>query len=152
MAKWQRVRIDLPEDLGAAAREAIGVAIRNRMQERAQSGVGVDASGERSKRFPPYSPEYLEYKSKRRSSGSLVNLTFDADMLSAMQYISSQKGSVLIGMDRKGSNFTEENAKAEGNILGSYGRSPNPSKARNFMGLPRHEVERIINEYRRGRL
>lgn len=150
MASWQRVRIELPSDLGANAREAIGVALRNRMQERAQNGVGVDASGKRSKTFPEYTEEYAEFKSKRRASGRNVNLTFNADMFSAFQYISSKKGSVLIGMDKSASGFTKENGKAEGNITGSYGRSPNPAKARNFMGLPQHEVDAIVNRYRRG--
>lgn len=139
---WQRVRIELPPDLGPAAREAIGIALRNRMQERAEQGLGVNASGTRSKKFPDYNPEYEERKRKSGRSTANVNLIFDGDMMAALNVISDRPGSVLIGFE----NGSEENAKAEGNITGSYGRSPNPSKARNFLGLPKAEINRIIRE------
>lgn len=145
MAKWRRVRINIPRELGPAERERIGIELRNRMQERAEEGMGVDASGKRSKAFPEYSAKYKDYKASTGRSTANVNLLFDGDMLAAMNLISHKPGSVLIGFE----NGTEENAKAEGNIIGSYGKkSGNPAKARNFLGLPVKEIKRIIKEYR----
>lgn len=136
-AKWQRVRLEIPRNIGPRAREAIGIELRNRMQERAEAGVGVNAAGTRSKRFPGYTEEYAKKKGQTN-----VDLLLEGDMLAGMNLISHRPGSVLIGFQ----NGTEENAKAEGNILGSYGRSPNPKKARNFLGLPAAEIRRIIKE------
>ena len=140
-AKWQRVRLEIPRDIGPRAREAIGIELRNRMQERAEEGVGVNAAGTRSKRFPGYTKEYAEKKGQTN-----VDLLLEGDMLAGMNLISHRPGSVLIGFQ----NGTEENAKAEGNILGSYGRLPNPKKARNFLGLPAAEIRRIIKENAHG--
>ena len=137
-AKWRRVRIEIPRELGPAARERIGIELRNRMQERAESGVGVNASGDRSKRFPGYSDAYAKQKGQTN-----VDLLVEGDMLAAMNLISHKPGSVLIGFQ----NGTKENGKAEGNIIGSYGKpSGNPAKARNFLGLPPSEIRRIIKE------
>lgn len=138
MAKWQRIRIPIPDDLGPSAREAIGIALRNRMQERAEEGKGMNATGTRSKKFPGYTPEYEQFKGQ-----SNVDLLLKGDMLASLNLISHQKGSVLIGFE----NGTKENAKAEGNIIGSYGKpAGDPSKARNFLGLPKAEIEQIIKE------
>jgi hypothetical protein len=146
MAKWQRIRIELPKELGPAARERIGIELRNRMQERANNGLGVRADGKGSKAFPDYSDSYKKFKGKSGRSTSPVNLIFDGDMLAELNLISHKPGSVLIGFE----NGSEQNAKAEGNILGSYGRSPNPAKARNFLGLPVGEIKRIIAENKEG--
>lgn len=138
MAKWQKIRIEIPHDLGPAAREAIGIALRNRMQERAESGNGMNGDGTRSKRFPGYTPEYEKFKGQ-----SNVDLILDGDMMAALNLISHKPGSVLIGFE----NGTKENAKAEGNIIGSYGKpSGDPSKARNFLGLPKSEINQIVKE------
>lgn len=144
MAKWQRVRFEIPRELGPAERERIGIELRNRMQERANQGLGVNADGTRSKKFPGYSEQYETFKKKSGRSTDPVNLIFNGDMLAEMNLISHRPGSVLIGFE----NGSKENAKAEGNILGSYGRSPNPAKARNFLGLPAAEIKRIIKENR----
>lgn len=141
-AKWRRVRIEIPKDLGPAARERIGIELRNRMQERAENGVGVNADGTRSKQFPEYTDKYARQKGVGVGD---VNLILEGDMLAAMNLISHKPGSVLIGFE----NGTKENAKAEGNIIGSYGKpSGNPAKARNFLGLPASEIKRIIRENR----
>ena len=139
MAKWQRIRIEIPDNLGPSAREAIGIALRNRMQERAESGKGMNAGGTRSKQFPGYTPEYEKFKGQ-----SNVDLILDGDMMASLNLISHTKGSVLIGFE----NGTKENAKAEGNIIGSYGQpTGNPAKARNFLGLPKAEIEQIIKDH-----
>jgi hypothetical protein len=73
--------------------------------------------------------------------GSTVNLQLSGDMLAALRVLSSTKNWIEVGFD-KGSN---ENAKADGNIRGTYGSpTPNPKKARNFLGISEKELTRIV--------
>lgn len=123
--------------------------IRNQIKENANNGEGVTKTGvSRKKNFPGYTEEYAKYKKKQRPSfdGSTVDLTLSAKMLSDFNLISHKKGSVLIGFE----NGTKSNAKAEGNITGSYGRSPNKAKARNFLGLPAGQLKQLVKEFNNG--
>lgn len=138
-----KVRIPIPEDLGPNAREALGIEIRNQMKENAENGFGVNAAGTRKKTFPDYTDDYKKAKKKQRPSWSGgVDLTLSANMLADLDLLSHKKGSLLIGFE----NGSDSNAKAEGNITGSYGRSPNKAKARNFLGLPASQLRSLISE------
>lgn len=138
---WQRTRIELPDDLGPALREAIGREIVERMISNANSGVGVrkTASGVRKKQFPGYTKDYAKFKGQEN-----VDLVLSGDMLADLDVISHKKGSILVGFE----NGTESNAKAEGNITGSYGKSPNLRKARDFLGLTKSEINEIVRNIR----
>ncbi len=138
---WQRVRIPIPKGIGPSDREAIGEEMVERMVARAKSRRGVEAQGDgtfKHKRFPRYSKEYAEFKGVGRGD---VDLTLSGEMLDALEVISHRSGSILIGMPRGDS---ELNGKCEGNRTGSYGGAPDPSKARDFMGLPKTEMARIL--------
>lgn len=139
MARWQRVRIPVPKGISADARESIGEAIIDQIRDRADRGLGVQAKGDGTfagKRFPKYSDEYRKQKGQ-----SNVDLYLSGEMLESLEVLSSKPGSVLIGMPRGDS---ELNGKAEGNRLGSYGGSPNPSKARDFLGIPKTDMAKIL--------
>jgi hypothetical protein len=138
---WQRVRIPIPKGIGPDDRQEIGEEIVARIVERAKSRKGVEALGDgvfKSKTFPKYSKKYAEWKGVGRES---VDLTLSGDMLDALDVISHTSGSILIGMPK---DDRELNGKAEGNRTGSYGGAPNPSKARDFMGLPKAELADIL--------
>ena len=138
---WQKTRIDLPEDLPPSVREAIGRDILRHIQERAiNENKGFNPDTGRDKKFPGYSKEYAKAKGSSRSD---VDLILSGDMFSAMDILSHKKGSLLIGFR----NGTDENAKAEGNQIGSYGRSPDPSKARPFLGLTKKDLDEIVKRY-----
>ena len=97
------------------------------------------------KHFPKYSKEYtksLDFKIAGKSESN-VNLTLSGDMLAAIELLNPEvkRNTLEIGIDPSD---TENSAKAEGNILGSYGRSPDPSKARDFMGIKNEDLGRII--------
>lgn len=111
------------------------------MASKARDGIGVRYEGERArnKNFPKYTEKYEKFKGQKN-----VDLTLSGEMLDGLQVLSHKKGSVLIGFE----NGTEENDKAEGNITGSYGRSPNPRKARNFLGLTASEIKSIVRDYK----
>lgn len=138
---WQRVRIQIPDSVKPADRSGVGNQIVARIRERAIDGVGVKKSGGSfiNAKFPKYTKEYAKRKGVSRGS---VDLVLSGKMLTALKLLSSKKGSVLVGF-KKGATV---NKKAEGNITGSYGGSPNKSKARNFLGLPKSDVNRIVRE------
>ncbi len=138
---WQKIRIEIPEEIGPSDRQAIGDEMVSLMISNARDGKGVRWEGDRARtrHFPAYTKEYEKFKGQKN-----VDLTLSGDMLDALTVISHQKGSILIGFE----NGTKENDKAEGNITGSYGRSPNPRKARNFLGLTASDIKSIVREYR----
>lgn len=71
-------------------------------------------------------PEYKKEKAKE-SSVTYANMEESGQMLDALdvEAMSSKKIKILIDGDQAD--------KAEGNLLGSYGRTPNPDNAREFM-------------------
>lgn len=138
---WQRVRINVPESLSPDLRKELGDLMVDKMIENAEEGIGVrkSDSGIRRRRFPGYTRDYIDFKGQ-----SNVDLTLSGDMLQDLKVISHKKGSILIGFD----NGSQSNAKAEGNILGSYGRKPNRSKARDFLGLTAADLKELIRQVR----
>lgn len=141
---WQRVKIEIPDDLKPGEREDIAWLVLEHIRDRTATGRGLNADGSRLKRFPGYSESYkksLDFKIGRKSS--TVNLTLSGDMLDAMDLLSHKKGQLVIGFE----NGSVDNDKAEGNILGAYGGDPNPGKARNFLGVTDAELKTILRKY-----
>lgn len=137
MAKWVHNKIELPDDLSAKDRRAVGKELLEFIRKRTASGRGKGSGT-----FPKYSKEYtqsLDFRNARKSAGK-VNLKLSGDMMAALDVLSHKKGQLIYGFKNK----TEENDRAEGNILGSYGGSPNASKVRDFMGLDKNEVNAIV--------
>ncbi len=134
---WQKVRIDLPDGYDASTRAEIGDAIVQFIRDRCAEGQGVKQRGKTFSTydFPQYTAEYAKKKGQTK-----VDLVLSEDMLSAMDVLSVSTSSVLIGFE----NGSKENAKAEGNQIGSYGRKPDPKKARRFLGVTNDELEAIL--------
>lgn len=140
---WQRTRIELPEGLTPGERAQIGERIVELIRERTAEGVGI-RSGRRYS-FPGYSKSYIESEAFKAAgkSPNRVNLRLSEEMLSELRVLSTTPTSVLVGFD----NGTDANAKAEGNQIGSYGGSPNPRKARAFLGITQAELKSILGEF-----
>lgn len=141
-AKWQRIAIEIPDYLTPAEREQLGDDIIEAIKRRTEKGV--DRNG---KKFPAYSKAYTEsmdFKIAGKSKNS-VDLQLSGDMLASINLLSHRKGKLLIGFE----NGSDENARADGNITGSYGGSPNPKRARDFLGLPDSELDKILSHYER---
>lgn len=136
---WIRKEILLPSDYSDGDAQTVAEEILNFIVERSKAGKGSDGE-----KFPGYSKSYkesLDFKIAGKSSK--VNLTLSGEMLDSLEVLQARKGKIVIGFS-KGS---EMNARAEGNILGSYGQSsPNPSKARNFMELSNNELSKILKK------
>lgn len=131
---WQRTRIYLPEGYAPKDREAIGEAIVEYIRDRTAEGTGIRANG-RLYDFPAYTKEYKKFKGQNR-----VDLRLSDEMMDELKVLRVGTDSILIGYEPG----SEVNDKAEGNIIGSYGRDPNPRKARNFLGINKSELELIL--------
>lgn len=94
------------------------------------------------RKFPKYSKSYIKSLdfANARKSPSKVDLQLSGDMLAAMKLLNHRPGEITIGFERG----TQENAKAEGNILGSYGGDPNPAKARDFLGIQEKKLRELV--------
>jgi len=143
-ATWQRVKIKIPKAYGPAERAAIGSEIVNRIVERSRK-ENVDKNGNP---FPKYTTGYtnsLDFKIAGKRKGK-VNLTLSGDMLDALQMLSQKPGEITVGFK----NGTPENAKADGNIKGTYGQAtPIRGKKRDFLGLKRDELQNILQRFPR---
>lgn len=137
--KWQKIKIDLSGyGLTPDQKDEVADLIVERIVDRTQSGL--DKNG---KRFASYSKDYkdsLDFKIAGKA-GRPVDLQLSGDMLAALSIIDKTSRSVTIGFE----NGTEENAKADGNIRGTYGQSkPIPGKTRDFLGISDRELDQII--------
>ena len=117
--------------------ELIAEEVLDYIIERTKSGKGKDG-----KSFPSYSDSYknsINYKAARKDG--TPNLTLSGEMIDSLKVLEVKNGSFTIGFSKSDK---EVNARAEGNILGSYGGSPNKSKARNFLEMSSSEIAKII--------
>lgn len=138
---WQRTRINLDARYSKVDRIAIASEVIDHIIQRSKSGKGINPDTGRNKKFVRYSKDYAKFKGTSRGN---VDLTFSDSMLRSMRLLSENPDSLLIGYD----NGTEENGKAEGNQTGSYGKpSPDPSKARPFLGISKGDLKRILDKY-----
>jgi hypothetical protein len=127
------------EERRAIARDLVSY-IRDRTKEGKGPG-GKEWSGGAGK----YSDEYkksLEFKIAGKDS--TVDLTLSGDMLDSMDVLSTEGNKIRIGFE----NGSDENARADGNIRGTYGQDrPIPGKARPFLDLTPDEVKAVLEKY-----
>ena len=89
-------------------------------------------------KFAPYTKDYQKFKGQKK-----VDLKLNDEMIKALELISHRRGSLLIGYE----NGTEQNAKADGNIRGTYGQSkPIKGKARPFLGIFKKDVNALAKK------
>ncbi len=139
---WQKTTIKIKKDYSPAERIAIAEDIIEQIVKRTQK-MNLDKNGQP---FPKYSKNYkesLDFKIAGKSGGN-VNLTLSGDMLTELDLISHRAGELLIGFE----NGSEENAKAEGNIKGTYGQKHKiRGKKRDFLGITKTEKDNILKKY-----
>lgn len=133
---WQKINLKIPTDLNPEQRIELADLVIEHIFKRTDSGKDKDG-----KPFPKYSEAYkksLDFKNAGKTGK--VDLQLSGDMLAALKLLNHKAGNLMIGFE----NGTEENAKAEGNILGSYGGEPNSSKARDFLGIQPEKLKELI--------
>lgn len=139
MAKKQSFVIKLPKAYTPTVRTAIATEIMDYIRERSSDGKDKDNNP-----FPKYSKAYKGYKALITGSASPVNLSLSGDMLAALDLIKNSAGQIEIGYKRS----SEFAGQAEGNVTGSYGQpSPNPKKARDFLGISKSDLQTILRKY-----
>lgn len=140
-AKWQKIDIEIPRHLGPQERQALAIEIIDHIRKRTDKGVDKNGS-----KFPKYSKSYtesLDFKIAGKSK-SKVDLQLSGDMLGALDLLNHQPGKIVIGFERG----SDENARADGNIRGTYGKNKaDSSKARDFLGLSKTELATYLRKY-----
>lgn len=137
----QKFTVRIPDEFDFETRAAIGSDIVELIQRRTAQGKDKN-----NKNFPGYSEDYTEsfdFKLAGKSKGD-VNLSLSGEMMNALTLLENTTGSLTIGIP---TGDTFNNDKAEGNIKGSYGGSPNPKKARDFMGISQSDLDTILQKY-----
>ncbi len=139
-----QLRLKIPADFDPNQRADVAQRVMEFIRDRSKKGYNVngrDWSGDAGK----YTPEYA--KKKGVSEGGPVDLSLSHDMLDGIQYFPSLSptGQITVGY-KKG---TKIERKAEGNILGTYGKpDPNPKKARPFLDILQKDLKKIVDEVR----
>ena len=149
-AKHQKFSISIPKSLDDIEREELADLIIEHIRSRSEKGLDKN-----NEPFPPYSgdnkkkgkyskayADSLDFKIAGKSPSKL-NLTLSGDMLASIELLESEQGRLTIGFE-KGSN---ENAKADGNIRGTYGQNKKVTAGRKFLGINASDKRRIIDEY-----
>jgi len=140
----QKFTVKVAKGLDAETRAAIAVDIIDHIIERTQKG-----KDKKGKDFKGYSDSYKgSFDFKLAGKGKKVNLTLSGEMLNALTLLDSAPGSLTIGIP---ADDDFNNAKAEGNIKGTYGQdAPIRGKKRDFMGIQRTELTKIKEKYKDG--
>jgi hypothetical protein len=144
--KWQKIKIQIPKGYKPAEREAIAQDVIDFIVERTRKGKDKN-----NKAFTPgYSKAYANSAEGRvagKREGATPNLWLSGEMLTDLgDYLKHKNGEITIGFE----NGTESNAKADGNIRGTYGK-PTPIKRgkykRDFLGITERDLKKIIDTY-----
>lgn len=122
-------------------RVALGIEIIDAIIERSKSG-----KDKKNKDFKSYSKSYMKsFDFKLAGKGKKPNLTLSGEMLNSLTVLDTADGEITIGIPE---DDALNNAKAEGNITGSYGKPKgDPSKARDFMGIAAKDLKEITDKY-----
>lgn len=138
MAEQQKFEVDVDVSYTDAERRELAREIIDFIVSRTRD-KNLDKD---NRSFPGYSKDYinsLEFKLAGKSRSD-IDLTLSGDMLDSIKLLSSRAGKLVIGFDRG-----TENDKAEGNRIGSYGKSfGNPTKARDFLGIHPEDLSKIL--------
>ena len=133
MSKYDIERIAIPRSIKPKDRVKIANIVLEHIISRTVSGLD-----RRNKKFPNYEINYANYKGVGKSD---VDLVLSGEMLEELTLVSHKEGEIVIGYKNPSD---ELSGKVEGNRIGSYGGEPNKAKARDFLGIPKSELEILI--------
>ena len=147
----RKMRIQISDRYTSSDRISIARDIIRLIKDRTNNGIGVsgnvDNKGVHSenKKFPGYTSDYKKSNKFLRAgkTSTNVNLQLTKRMIGNLKILDHGTGFIDIGY-KKGS---KDNAKAEGNIIGSYGGSPSKSKERNFLGITEKELKTVLFQH-----
>lgn len=142
--KETKLSLKIPKDFDASQRADLAERVMAFIIDRSKKGYNVSGN-DWSGKAGQYTDQYA--KKKGVSPGGPVDLSLSHDMLDGMRYFPglSKTGEVTVGY-KKG---TRIERKAEGNILGTYGKQePIPGKARPFLDILQKDLKRIVDKVR----
>lgn len=133
----RKLRIQINNRYTASDRISIARDVIRLIKDR--TSQGIDAKGNQ---FKGYTKEYTKSKKFLLAGKSpvQVNLQLSKRMIGNLKLLTHGTGYIEVGYE-KGS---KDNAKAEGNIIGSYGGRPSQSKARDFLGITDTELTSVL--------
>lgn len=132
--------VQIDPNYSAEVREAIAAEIISFVRQRTLGRKDVNG-----RTFKKYTTEYtksVDFKAAGKNKNN-VNLTLSGDMLAYLELIKNQKGKLVLGYG----DGNPQAGKAEGNQIGSYGKSADASKARPFLGIRQEDLARILKKY-----
>lgn len=141
--KWKRNKTDtkltipIPDDLPDDVKKVLADQVIEFIKERTMNGDNVYG-----RKWKGKAGKYTEQHAEKKGYSRPVDLEETGAMLSALTYFKgkSKGDQITIGF-RKG---TKQERKAEGNILGSYGRPARIyPKARPFLDITRKDFNKI---------
>jgi hypothetical protein len=152
MTTQQTFKIDLSDyELTRDQRREVADLAIERIYDRSNKGKHLDKNFEHVEPMPKYSAAYeasLDFKIAGKKKGGKPNLQLSGDMLASIRLLKDRRDEITIGFL---ASDKENNGKAEGNMLGTYGTdTPNAKKARRFLGLTPREIKLIIQEVQNG--
>lgn len=131
--KYTQEKIKLPKSIKPKDRVKIANIVLEHIVSRTVSGLD-----KKNKKFPNYE---IDYANKKGVGKSDVDLVLSGEMLDELTLVSHKEGEIVIGYKDPSDSLA---GKVEGNRIGSYGREPNKSKARDFLGIPQDELDVLI--------
>ena len=146
--KHQKFSINVSSKYDEEDRLSITRDVIEFVQKRTSKGINKENKKFKSEGRKGYSKAYANSKEGKAAGKQFKgnpNLTLTSDMLVALgEYVKVKPRSIEIG-DEKGS---PENAKADGNVRGTYGKSRGRSELkRDFMGITKENLEAIKSKY-----
>lgn len=144
----RKLTIRINNRYNASDRVSIARDVIRFIKDRTNSGIGVtgkpNSTGthRETKKFNGYTSDYIKSK-KFLNAGknpTQVNLQLSKRMIGNLKLLKHGTGFIEVGYERG----SKDNAKAEGNIIGSYGGSPKKSRERNFLGVTENELTNIL--------
>lgn len=140
---YRSFKVKIPKNLPDNVRKAIATEIIDHVIDRTQQ-KNQDKNGTR---FPSYSDSYKNSFEFIFKSSSSPDLTLSGEMLNSMELVKDSDGELEIGYSQSAND--DLLGKVEGNVRGSYGQpTGNRSKARNFLGIEKDELTKILNKYK----
>lgn len=141
MAEQQKFTFKVSKKMPEDVQKALAIEVIDFIIERSKGGKDKN-----NKDFPSYSKEYaksFDFKLAGKNKNK-VDLTLTGEMLNSLEVVDISEGEITIGYNAKDK---LNNAKAEGNITGSYGGKPNSKKSRDFLGIHKSDLNKIKEAY-----
>jgi len=131
--KYTREVLKIPKSIKPKDRVKIARIVIEHIITRSANGLDKN-----NKKFPKYE---IPYANSKGVGVSDVDLILSGEMLDELELVDHSAGKIVIGYKDPSDELA---GKVEGNRIGSYGKEPNRKKARDFLGLPKDELDILI--------